>query len=404
VKDPDLNERAAAGAPPPNWTEGDAVNEPEPLTVGVADFFGSCRDEIEWLLKPFIVRGGFTAVIGAPKSGKTWLVAWFAAAAAAANLKVIFVEEEGAREVLRDRLAPFLQPDPSKFNDALRIAYRKGIRLDDEKSLRRLIDACRNVDLLVLDPWVALHGQDENEQSQIGRVLQAIQRIISETGCAVVLVHHTRKGDSWNKNSKKPVSSADARGSGSLAGAADQLIAVRPLPLSSVRPGEVRFWVENSDTRIGEPFKTRLAVVRLANGVGTMTWEQQDGEGTNEKPQELLDRALPLVPHESQTITREHLRKKLRVGKARLAAALELGFSCRPPLLKELPHKGICRPFADPDPDCDSDAESASTAETVRGRTGPLQGSVSPRVRQGRLSWTAPSATLSRCSSALEIQ
>src|SRR5207253_1113505 len=113
--------------------------------------------------------------------------------------------------------------DPRVFNEMLRIAYRKGVRLDSKESVDRVIGECKGCDVLVLDPFVALHARDENEQSQMGPVLQAIQRIMSETGCAVVLVHHTRKGGSWNPSSRKPISSAEARGSGALPGAADQL-------------------------------------------------------------------------------------------------------------------------------------------------------------------------------------
>src|SRR5262249_28653604 len=151
---------------------------------------------------------------------------WLAASVAAKGVVVLVVEEEGPREVLRDRLAPFLTPDVAAYKDTLHIAHRKGFRLDNRRWVEALIaDAkARRAGLIILDPFVQLHGRDENEQAQMAIVVQAVQHIMAETGAAVVLVHHTKKGDSWNKTSSAEAQSSDVRGSGVLVGAADTVI------------------------------------------------------------------------------------------------------------------------------------------------------------------------------------
>lgn len=55
-----------------------------------------------------------------------------------------------------------------------------------------------NITLLVLDPFVSVHTVPENSNEEQQQVINVIRRIAGETGCAVLLIHHTKKtgGDS----------------------------------------------------------------------------------------------------------------------------------------------------------------------------------------------------------------
>ena len=320
----------------------DGVEAPPELTQGVADFFASCTERTEWLLEPFVAKGTFTVVLGAPKSGKTFFTAWMAAVIAA-KVRVVFVEEEGAREVLRDRLSPFLQPDPRLYNDSLRIIYRRNVKLDSEASIRALVQACEGAACLVLDPFVALHSRDENDAGQMGPVLQAIQQIMSACpGLAVVLIHHTRKGGSWDKADSSDASSSDARGSGCLVGAADQIISIKSVAAAQRVANEVRFWVENPDTRIGPTFSKRLAAIDLTGGTGTLTWVD---DSPKDQREELLKRILEVVPSAPQSIGKHHVRAALRVKLERINEAVWIGME-RGLLIQE--HRGISRVVVNP--------------------------------------------------------
>ena len=50
-----------------------------------------------------------------------------------------------------------------------------------------------NVELLVIDPLVSTHQSNENDNSKIDDIVQIYKSIAADTGCAIVLVHHTRK-------------------------------------------------------------------------------------------------------------------------------------------------------------------------------------------------------------------
>jgi len=330
----DDNARLTAGVLPTDPFVGttEVVAEtpplPPPLTVGVADFFASCSGSIEFVLDPFIVSKGLILLMGAPKSGKTWFAAYLAATVASLRKgPVVFVEEEGSKEVLRDRLKPFIGAVPSDMNDHLRIVFRKGIRLDSPHWIETLAGECAGAALIVLDPLAALHGQDENESAQLSRVLTAIQQLITKTGASVVLVHHTRKGGNWDTSVSTPASSADARGSGAIVAAADSIISIRALPPDKRVSGEVRFYVENTDTRVGAPFDRKLACITLGSRDGALSWvEESTSGGIAQSAEDVLSRLLAVLPSAPDDAkSRAVLRGALCIKMGRLRDAVALG-------------------------------------------------------------------------------
>jgi hypothetical protein len=68
--------------------------------------------------------------------------------------------------------------------------------------------------LVVIDPFVSSHRVSENDNGAIDRVAKAWGRIANATGCAVELVHHTRK------TGGAEVSVEDGRGASALLAAA----------------------------------------------------------------------------------------------------------------------------------------------------------------------------------------
>ncbi len=302
----------------------DPKKVPVPLDVGVAEFFRSCDEEVQYLFAPYIPARGLVLLQGAPKAGKTWFAAYLAAEVAR-NHRVVFVEEESAKEVLRDRLKPFLGSNPEEFDDRLRVIFKKRIRLDVERTLRELIKASQGAQLIVLDPFVRLHSKREKEQDEMALVARTLQRIMDETGAAVVLVHHTRKGDSWNKNSNADASAEDARGSGVIAGEVDNIISVRGVPQAQRVVGQVRLIVENPASRMGAEFEKRTAVIDLSGGAQPLTWIESEPEGSKETAEDLLQRMVAVLHHAPAATDRHSIRDALRVSLKRLREAIRLG-------------------------------------------------------------------------------
>ena len=67
------------------------------------------------------------------------------------------------------------------------------------------------IDVLIIDPLVASHAVEENNNMAINAVVKAWAQIASVANCAIELVHHTRKG-----NGSGEVSAEDARGASAL--------------------------------------------------------------------------------------------------------------------------------------------------------------------------------------------
>lgn len=75
----------------------------------------------------------------------------------------------------------------------------------------------REIDLLVIDPFAETHTAAENSNDEIKEVTRLYRRIAFETNCAVLLVHHTRKGVA--SNNEENAGNADiGRGGGAQTG------------------------------------------------------------------------------------------------------------------------------------------------------------------------------------------
>jgi hypothetical protein len=275
----------------------------EPLFLPVDNFFATCGQAVEYILDPYLPRNGFLIIDGPPKIGKTWFLGWLAGEIAAKGHTVMFIEEEGSKETLRERLQPFTRPGAG-----IHISHRKGWKLDDERSLNRLIEEIKaaGASVLILDPLNQLHSHLRKIGDVPAEVILAIARIIRETGCSVILACHDRKGLSWDKNSNEDAQAADIAGSFAWAASADNIIAIKGVPNAERRAGEVRFYVSNPDTRNGEPFERRLAVVLPGPyRPESMTFLAPENRDAKE-----LRRLLPYLPNFPEVISIKDLRDK----------------------------------------------------------------------------------------------
>ena len=70
------------------------------------------------------------------------------------------------------------------------------IDIEDDNFFKHLKNLCQfyGLQLLVIDAFSRIHQADENSTQQIGRVLAQCDKLRLQTGCAILLVHHDRKG------------------------------------------------------------------------------------------------------------------------------------------------------------------------------------------------------------------
>lgn len=124
------------------------------------------------------------------------------------------------------------------------------------KAVNEYRETGRRVALLILDTfqdWSDLQDEDENHTGAVKKELRFIRNFMQETGCAVLILHHTRKAEGGFISDR-------IRGASALAGMTDGLLLLGG--------------VTNSGT-------TRKIVAR--GRTAAMRWEQkvklEDGEG-----------------------------------------------------------------------------------------------------------------------------
>ncbi len=117
-----------------------------------------------------------------------------------------------------------------------------------------LIEFIRDQDIgaVVIDPFVSSHRVSENDNGAIDRVVKAWGRVAQATGCAIDLVHHSRKTNGGD------VSVEDGRGASALLAAARYARTLR------------RMTEEEAD-RLGVERLDRAAYVRIDGGKANLS-------------------------------------------------------------------------------------------------------------------------------------
>ena len=179
-----------------------------------------------WLYGTYLIRGEVTVLAAPGGAGKTALATGMAVEIATGteildqnifgrDLKTLFINgEDGSTEIER-RIWAFYLAHAHKLagqnldrvyvagaNDA-RVQRLSFLRTTDRNSmldpggfevLASALDALRP-DLLILDPLVAFcGGGNMNDNAVMALVIRELKRLATKFDCAVLIVHHTRKG------------------------------------------------------------------------------------------------------------------------------------------------------------------------------------------------------------------
>jgi hypothetical protein len=197
--------------------------------------------------------------------------------------------EDPADELQRRVAAACLQYEISPEDIGDRLFVNSGrettivIAQDDKSGLKiahPVIEALRKeiiakqIDVLIIDPFVSSHGVSENDNVKINAVLRQWAMLADTTGCAIELVHHTRK-PAFGQAAEYSVD--DARGAGAMIAAvrsARTLNLMTKDEADKVGIGEDRrrsfFRVDNGKANLAPPAERstwrRHVSVQLGNG------------------------------------------------------------------------------------------------------------------------------------------
>lgn len=200
-----------------------------------------------WVVPGYAMRGAVTIVAGMGSAGKSSLmVGWAIAAALGESLgrfcppepvKVLTYNVEDDADEQRRRLSAALRPfgrfprdiagkvircGPSGVGTLIERDAMGQITLTAAwEGLRALLTQHRP-DIVILDPLVELHTAEENDNTALRLVIAHLRELAQEFRCALILVHHTRKGATAGDMDS-------IRGAGSLVGAARAAFTVTPM-------------------------------------------------------------------------------------------------------------------------------------------------------------------------------
>jgi hypothetical protein len=193
-----------------------------------------------WIARGYLMRGSLTVISGAGAAGKSSLmIAWSAALTVGCAFRHLrargqvrvatYNVEDDEHEQKRRFSAMFkrLGLDASAFGDRLAILGPRGIGTlltvarDGSVVLNTMVMddletfvAEFRPDVLILDPFVELHGAEENDNTAVRAVLARFRAMAHEHDMAIVLLHHSRKGYG------EPGDPDTLRGASSIVGAA----------------------------------------------------------------------------------------------------------------------------------------------------------------------------------------
>lgn len=179
------------------------------LPVVPAHQLTAVPEEKRWLIKDLWSQEAVGIIGGEPKSCKSFLALSMALAVTSGKPcldhfdvkqtgRVLLFAAEDAAHIVRDRLDRICAFQNIQLKDLdLWIITATSIHLDIETERLNLVETVEklNPTLLILDPFIRLHtGIDENLSSAVAPILSSLRRIQKRHHCAVVIVHHARKG------------------------------------------------------------------------------------------------------------------------------------------------------------------------------------------------------------------
>jgi RecA-family ATPase len=116
--------------------------------------------------------------------------------------RVLYVDCEIPHRIRKTlRLEPLVNSFGAEFAKLLNFVKFPSIYKLEHEGLTRLLEVVKRhkPDAVIFDPFSSLHTQDENS-SKVRTPLSNADRIIDETGAAVMIVHHTSAKKSRNAN------------------------------------------------------------------------------------------------------------------------------------------------------------------------------------------------------------
>jgi len=208
------------------------------LFMTPTQFDEKSADYVDWLLEGVIQRNANGMLVSRPKAGKSFCVLDLAIAMASGQkwldfyapkrVKTALVSREdnyGLTQWRKKKLAHHRQLENSDLDGYLYLnakGLRPKIMLDYPEDVERLIGDLQRygTEFLILDVMRVLHGSDENDNTEMQKIIDVLNHIQEKTGASICLIHHDNKREDATLTER-------ARGASAIAGWAEFICGIR---------------------------------------------------------------------------------------------------------------------------------------------------------------------------------
>ena len=242
---------------------------------------------VAWRVDGVIEKGTSGFIIALPKSGKSVATVTLAVALACGQpwldrtidgpTRTALISREDSPGLTGRRLRRAMQgmgldhTDPF-WDDYLFVntrAQTSSLMLDNQEDVTALIEvmAAKRVEFAIFDVFNRMHQVDENDGTEMRKLLNRFEEIRKAVGCDICIVHHSTKDADEGKTLSQLV-----RGSSAIAGFAEWIVGVR-LADEGEQIRQMRF-----ETKSSEPLAPFYWKIRDMPIVGGFKLEQVDWE------------------------------------------------------------------------------------------------------------------------------
>lgn len=207
------------------------------------------------IVENILYEDGVLIIAGPPKGGKSYLSVALALSLATGKdflgrfkvpepRRVLIIAEEDSRGRFAERFRRVAAGmGIAEIPPDILLISRKAFKLDDPDMRTELIAVIKDFrpEVLFLDPLSRIHRQNENSASEFQTVIDALDELMKEFECSVVLIHHV------NKMKGRDLMDT-IRGSTAIAARADSVLGFyRKLTGRGERPAKTQILTEGKD-------------------------------------------------------------------------------------------------------------------------------------------------------------
>jgi len=294
----------------------------EPLPTSRVGEIEAEPEEDRWLVEGLWTRRAVGVLGGPPKSLKSWMGLDMALSVAdgtpclsrftvmETGPVLAYLAEDAAQEV-RARTAALAKGRGLTLDDLdLFLITAPVLWLDDGEHrarLRRTIEQLRPK-LLLLDPLVRLHRQDENDVRAVSALLGHLRELNRSFDLAILLVHHTAKKERAHPGQA-------LRGSGDIYAWLDARLYL------TKRKNGILLTVEHRSAPAPEPLF--LTLVTETDGAARLSVSELGPEDEPGMTGDLAAATIEQIQRAAEPLTRSTLRTRLGVRNERLGRILK---------------------------------------------------------------------------------